>query len=99
MKKDPFLANQQHMQQFIFMLSEELMKKNCEAHHSSGYADIVIVQNAVQSATSCNTVLVGDDTDLLVLLCYDASLYSHDLLFCPKPRRTQSSLAYSTSSL
>ena len=42
---------------------------------------------AVQSATSCNTVLVGDDTDLLVLLCYRASIESHDLFFCPEPKK------------
>ena len=30
MKKDQFLANRQNKQRFIFMLSEELTKKNCE---------------------------------------------------------------------
>ena len=55
--------------------------------HASGYADLLIVQKAVQSATSCNTVLVGGDTDLLVLLCYHASLESHDHLFYPEPKK------------
>ena len=68
------------------MLSEELAKKNCETHHASGYADLLIVQKAVLYDTSCNTVLVGDDTYLLVLLCYHASLESHDLFFCPEPK-------------
>ena len=58
-----------------------------ETHHASGDADLLIVQKAVQSATSCNTVLVGDDTDLLVLLCHHASLESHDLFFCPEPKK------------
>ena len=69
------------------MLSEELAKKNCETHHASGDADLLIVHTAVPSATSCNTVLVGDDTYLLVLLCYHASLESHDLFFCPEPKK------------
>ena len=73
MKKDQYLANRQDKKRFISMLSEELAKKNCETHHASGYADLHIVQKVVQSATSCNTVLVGDDTYLLVLLCYHAS--------------------------
>ena len=30
---------------------------------------------------------VGDDTGLLVLLCYHASLESHDFLFCPEPKK------------
>ena len=66
---------------------KELAKKNCETHHASGDAYLLIVQKAVQSATSCNTVLVGDDTDLLVLLCYHASLESHNLFFCPEPKK------------
>ena len=87
MKKDQFLANRQNKKRFISMLSEELAKKDCETHHASGDADLLIVQKAVQSATSCNTVLIGDDTYLLVLLCYHASLESHDLFFCPEPKK------------
>ena len=33
-------------------------------------------------------MLVSDDTDLLVLLCYHVSLESHDLLFCPEPKKS-----------
>ena len=61
MKKEQFLANRQNKQRFIFMLSEELKKNNCEVHHASGDADLLIVMKAVQSANSSNTVLVGDD--------------------------------------
>ncbi len=39
------------------------------------------------SAATTNTVLVGDDTDLLILLCYHANLISHDLFFCPEPKK------------
>ena len=42
---------------------------NCKVHHASGDADLLIVQKAAESATRVNTVLVGDDTDLLILLC------------------------------
>ena len=54
--------------------------------------EILIVQKAVQSATSCNTVLVGDDTYLLVLLCYHASLQSHELFFCHGPKKNTKQL-------
>ena len=87
-KKEQFLANKENKQRFIFMLSEELQKKNCQTHHASGDADLLIVLKAIQSATTTNTVLVGDDTDLIVLLCYHASLDSHDLLFRPEPKKT-----------
>ena len=52
---------------------EALEKKNCETHHASGDADLLIVLKVVRSATTTSTVLVGDDTDLIVLLCYYAS--------------------------
>ena len=74
MKKEQFLANSENKQRFIFMLSEELKKNNCEVHDAWGDADLLIVMKAVQSANSSNTVFAGDDTDLLVLLCYQASI-------------------------
>ncbi len=37
-------------------------------------------------AKLANTVLVGDDMDLLVLFCYHANKHSKDLFFPPKPK-------------
>ena len=34
-----------------------------------------------------DTVLVGDDTDILVLLCYHACLESHNILFKPELKK------------
>ena len=48
---------------------------------------LLTVHKAVQTDTSCNPVLVGDDTDLMVLLYYHASLESHDHLVCPEPKK------------
>ena len=49
---------------------------------------IFFVLKAVESATTNNTVLLGDDdTDLIVLLCYHASLESRDLFFCPEQKK------------
>ena len=80
MKNDHILASRKNKQQFIFMLNTELEKSNCKTYHAPGDADILIVQKAVQSATTSKTVLVGDGTDLIVLLSYHSSLDSHDLL-------------------
>lgn len=88
MKKDQFLANRKNKQQFIFMLSTELEKSNnCKTYHAPGDADFLIVQKAVQSAKTSTTVLVGENTDLIVLLCYHASLDFHDLFFRPEPKK------------
>ena len=47
----------------------------------------MIVQKAVELARVADTVLVGDDTDLLVLLCYRACLESHNIFFKPEPKK------------
>ena len=46
-----------------------------------------MVQKAVQSTATSTTVLFGEDTDLIVLLCYHASLDSHDFFFSPGPKK------------
>ena len=70
MKKDHFLSNAKNKQLFIMLLSQFLENIGCETHHAPGDADVLIVKTAVESARTRSTVLVGDDTDLLVLLCY-----------------------------
>ena len=70
------------------MLGDQLENSKCKVHHASGDADLLIVQKAVESAAMVNTVLVGDDIDLLILLCYHASLDSHSILFRPEPKNT-----------
>ncbi|CAC5420536.1 unnamed protein product [Mytilus coruscus] len=44
-------------------------------------ADVSIVQTAVESAKSTMTVLIGVDTDLLVLLCYHMNFCHHNIIF------------------
>ena len=34
-----------------------------------------------------DTVLIGEDTDLLILLCYHANLDSHNIFFQPEPNK------------
>ena len=50
------------------MLSRCLQQNNCPRYQAKGDADLLIVKTAVESAQVMNTVLVGEDTDLLVLL-------------------------------
>ena len=46
------------------------------------------VQKAVESANTTNTVLIGDDTDLLILLIYHTNLELHGLFFKTKPKKS-----------
>ena len=81
MKKDHFLSNSSNKQSFINMLNRYLQKVGCQTHHSQADADLLIVQTAVESARRENTVLVGDDNDLLILLCYYTEMSAEELFF------------------
>ena len=86
LKKDHFLSNSSNKQSFINMLSSYLQKIGCQTHHSQVDAGLLIVQAAVESARRANTVLVGDDTDLLILFYYYTEMSAEELFFQPEPR-------------
>ncbi|KAG1678576.1 hypothetical protein GQR58_013380 [Nymphon striatum] len=88
MKKDDFLANQTNKQRFINLLSDDLQRKHNDVLHARADADVLIVETAIAWANTKDTVVVGDDTDLLVLLCSRAGPTSHNLFFRPEPKLT-----------
>lgn len=85
-KKEVFLANKENKQHFLHLLGERLERTGCHVIHAKGDADLPIVQAAVESAARCDSILVGDDTDLLVLLCYHGKNTSNQLFFKPEPK-------------
>ena len=68
------------------MLSRLFQQANSQVCHLTADADLLIVNKAVESSRTMDTVLVGDDTDLLILLCHHAELDAFDLFFQPEPR-------------
>ena len=68
--KEVFLSNKENKQRFIIMLGEELSKNGCTVFHDTSDADYLIVKKTMESAAENKVVLVGDDTDLLVLLLH-----------------------------
>ena len=68
------------------MLSRSLQERQCETNNVDGDADLLIVKTAVDSARSKTTVLVGGDTDLLILLLFYANPDTRDLFFIPEPK-------------
>ena len=73
MRKEEFLANKVNKQNFINMLSNSLEESGCEVQHADGDADIVIVSKALKVAETSETIAVGDDTDLQVLITRGSS--------------------------
>ena len=55
--------------------------RGCEIAHATGDSDVPIVQAAVTVSDTCEAVLVGDDTDLLVLLVHLADGNKHSGAF------------------
>ena len=68
------------------MLGQSLEHVGCETRHAKGDANVLIVKTTVQSAMSCETTLVGYDTDLLVLLCFHVKEDSCEVFFEPEVR-------------
>ena len=85
-KKEVFLANKRNKEKFLQMLTEYLKLVECPVLHAEGDADRLIVEMAVKSSSTTDTILVGDDTDLLVLLCYHADLNSKDIFMHSQTR-------------
>ena len=56
-------------------------------HHAVGDADHLIVKKAVELSETTDTILVGEDTDLLVLLLHYASQNTRKIFLCPEPRQ------------
>ena len=85
-KKEDFLSNKENKQRFISLLSHHLEHQGCHIEHARGDADLLVVQTAIAVAegTAKPTFLVGEDTDLLVLLCFHATCTN--IYLRPEPR-------------
>ena len=52
------------------MISDQLRERYCTVVNAHGDADVDIVKTAVETYIQHTTTLIGEDTDLLVLLLY-----------------------------
>lgn len=87
-KKEEFLKNKENKQMFIDTLGERLDQCGHQVMNASGDADLLIAKTAVEAASKSDTVLVGDDTDLLVLLCFHHKMSApHNVYFMPEPKK------------
>lgn len=76
-----FLANIENKQNFINLLSAKMLEKGIKTKHADADADVLIALTAIESAKTKPTVLLGEDTDLLVLLLHHADVTSNSLIF------------------
>ena len=69
-KKELFLSNKRNKQRFINLLSAKMMEQQINVHHADDDADLLVVQTALDFARKNSTIVIGEDTDILVLLCH-----------------------------
>ena len=80
-KKGDFLSRDSNKQGLINLISDGLRKRGCNVINGSGDADVDIVKAAVESSHLHSTTLIGEDTDLFVLLLYHAHAEYKNLYF------------------
>ena len=87
-KKDEFLNSKANKQRSIHYLNDNLDRAAFTVYHAKYDADVPIVQTAVASAWHKETVLIGDDTDLLVLRLHHAEMDAHEVFLKSEPKKS-----------
>ncbi|KAI3379074.1 hypothetical protein SNEBB_002215 [Seison nebaliae] len=72
-KKEDFLSNEANKEAIIQLITERLRQRDCIVIQAEGDADVEIAKAAATMSSFKSTTLVGEDTDLLVLLLHHAS--------------------------
>eukprot|EP00795_Rhopilema_esculentum_P011181 gene11182-biopygen2781 len=80
-RKETFLANKENKQRFINMLAAKLKAEGCDVYHADADADLLIVQKGIEASVEEETAVIGEDTDLLILLIYHANKESKKIYF------------------
>ena len=78
--KEQFLVNKENKQRFISALGVAL-ETTSTVVYSKADADLDIVLAAIDCAKTKATAVVGEDTDLLILLAHHACPDTHDIVF------------------
>ena len=66
-------------QRFISLLTENLAKTECKIPHAQDDLDILVVETAVNDAETLSNNMIGNETDLLVLLLNSLNLDACDI--------------------
>lgn len=94
--QERFLGNAQNKKQLIAMLSSVLRKNNVVVKQSSGDADLLIVQTAVEKSQQLLPTIVTQDIDVLVILTALATPGKPVLFLKPKIGRAKRKVYSST---
>lgn len=99
MKKEEFLSCKTNKGRFLKLLGNHLEAVGFRIFHSEGDADVLIVEKAVEAASLTDTIVVADDTDILVLLISRSDSRSGRLYFSPEAKFGGTSSAWDISEM
>ena len=77
--KEEFFSHGKNKTSLVCLFKSELEKENITVICAEEDADLIICQTAINSAASSNTVVVPEDTDIIVLLWSQIHSESHSL--------------------
>ncbi|KAG1691496.1 hypothetical protein GQR58_007434 [Nymphon striatum] len=80
-KKEEFLSRGSNKQHLISLISDELERVGCTVIQAEADAGVDIAKTAVNIASVHSTTLIGQDTDLLVLLLHYCEMEGKPLYF------------------
>jgi hypothetical protein len=80
-KKELFMSNSHNKQAFINMLCEKLNEHDTRYKNAVDDADLLIAQTAVDCALSSEVIVIGEDTNLLVLLIHHVNQQCKRVIF------------------
>ena len=84
--KEDFFANNLNKKQLVSWLCRQLESTGSKVLMAKADADLLIVKKAIEAIETRYTVLLGDDTDLLVLLLHHLLPIENKIYFAPMPR-------------
>ncbi|KAK2724380.1 hypothetical protein QYM36_001033, partial [Artemia franciscana] len=82
----PAIKDATHLRQARMVLSNHLEATSLQVFHSERDADVLIAEKAVETARVTYTIVVVDDTDILVLLISRLDSCSRRLYFSPEAK-------------
>ena len=82
-RKEDFLLNLKNKKQFIDTLILHFIENGTTVVQAEGDADLLVVEEASNAVKSMDTVVAGEDTDILILLLFHSATesYKHSLYF------------------
>jgi hypothetical protein len=75
------MSNSHSKQAFINMLCEKLNERDTRYKNAVDDADLLIAQTAVDCALSSEVIVIGEDTDLLVLFIHHVNQQCKRVIF------------------